>query len=230
MKFIYALLISIAITCSLLYMLSTVNPAVFSKEDSSYNLVYASLFTIFAICGVLTNGRIAALKNLSQFAVWVVLIFIMVGLYGFRFQLENFYNVAMLNLMPSRVSIAQDGSVQIAKSNNGHYMVTANVNNVPIYFLIDTGATDVSLTMNDAKKIGIDTSNLVFNQATNTANGINYAAQIVISSIKIGNIEISRIKGNVIREGLDTSLLGMSFLNKLTSYSFQNDILSMEKK
>lgn len=231
MKFIYALFISIIITCGLLYLLSAVNPTIFNQKDSNnYSLIYSAVLTAFAIFGILRGGKITALRNLSHFGIWMVIIFVLVGCYGFRMQIQNFFDVALMNLIPSKVSISQDGSVQIAKSNNGHFMVTADVNNSPVYFLIDTGATEVSLTLSDAKRAGIDTSILAFNQATSTANGINYAAPIIISSIKIGNIELSNIKGNVIKDGLDTSLLGMSFLNMLTSFSFQNDTLVMKKK
>lgn len=231
MKFIYALLISIIITSGLIYLAVTINPMAWDqKYGNTYGLIYLSLLSVFFIYGILRGGMLSALKKLSQFGVWIALIFILVGFYGFRMQIQNFFNIALLNLIPSKVSISQDGSVQIAKSSNGHFMVTANVNNSPVYFLIDTGATEVSLTLSDARRAGIDISALEFNQATSTANGTNYAASIIISTIKIGNIELNNIKGNVIKEGLDTSLLGMSFLNQLTSYSFQNDIFLMEKK
>jgi len=231
MKFLCSIIVGIAVVCCLFFFLIKINPNILSDKNNIPNLAYGSLLTIFAISGIVSRGgNVTVIKKISQFGIWIFLIIILVGGYGFRYQLKDFFNVAMMNLVPSKVTISQDGSIAVAKSSNGHFMLTANINDVPVYFLVDTGATDVALTLDDARRIGIDTTSLIYNKPTSTANGINYAASIIIPSIKIGDIEVSNVKGSILKSGLDTSLLGMSFLGSLSSYSVQNAVMVMEKK
>jgi len=203
---------------------------VIQNKDNLSTIIYGCIIVSFTLANLLSSDTRTIFKSLGQFGIWIVIIFIIIGCYGLRYQIKDFYNVAMLNLIPSKVSIVKEGSVAIAKSNNGHYMLTANINSKPVYFLVDTGATDVSLTLDDARRIGVNTDSLIYDQATSTANGINFGANIIISSISVGDIVINNVRGTVVKQGMDTSLLGMSFLSKLTSYSVENEVLVMTKK
>jgi aspartyl protease family protein len=108
-------------------------------------------------------------------------------------------------------------------------MIDALVNNAKVNFMLDTGASLVSLTLQDAIKSGVDVENLNYNMPSQTANGIAYSAPIMINEIRIGNITINNVSGSVSKNGLNKSLLGMSFLSKLKSYEVTKDTLTLKK-
>lgn len=108
---------------------------------------------------------------------------------------------------------------------NGHFWANARVNSGRVHFLVDTGASSVALTLNDAKKSGIKTRDLVYNVPVSTAGGTNYAASIKLKSVSIGSITLRDVDALVIRKGLTTSLLGMSYLGELQKVEATRDTL-----
>ena len=106
-------------------------------------------------------------------------------------------------------------SAVIAKSPDGQYWAEASVNDMPVKFLVDTGASVVVLTPQDAKKAGLRPDNLTYNVPMNTAAGKIMAANTDIASIAVGDVVLHNVRAVVIPRGLTHSLLGMSFLGEL---------------
>jgi len=98
---------------------------------------------------------------------------------------------------------------------NGHFWTNAKVNNGSVHFLVDTGASTVALTLNDAKKAGIKVRDLEYNIPVSTAGGTNYGASVKLKRVSVGAITIRDVEAIVIKDGLTTSLLGMSYLGEL---------------
>ena len=106
--------------------------------------------------------------------------------------------------------------VSIPKSrNDGQFWTDARVNSGHVRFLVDTGASSVALTLNDAKKAGIRTRDLKYNVPIATAGGRNMAAYVELKSISVGAITLRNVRALVVPEGLGTSLLGMTYLGQL---------------
>jgi aspartyl protease family protein len=108
----------------------------------------------------------------------------------------------------------------------GHFSLTATVNGAPIRFVVDTGATLVALTLDDARAAGIGRSELTFNQLTQTANGRVHFAPLMLREIRIEQLSIENVPAAVI-ENLDQSLLGMSFLKRLKSFEMREGALTI---
>jgi aspartyl protease family protein len=108
----------------------------------------------------------------------------------------------------------------------GHFSVTATINGAPTRLVIDTGASLVALTLDDARAAGIGSSELVFNQVTQTANGRVRFAPVMLRDIRIGQLSVDNVPAAVI-ENLDQSLLGMSFLKRLKSFEMREGALTM---
>ena len=108
----------------------------------------------------------------------------------------------------------------------GHFILTAAVNGAPIRVVVDTGASLVALTLEDAKAAGIDRSQLVFNNITRTANGAARFALVTLREIQIGHLSIGNVPAAVL-ENLDQSLLGMSFLTRLKSFEIRDGALTI---
>jgi aspartyl protease family protein len=103
--------------------------------------------------------------------------------------------------------------VAIAADGQGHHWTVGQVNGKTIRFLIDTGATTVSLPAGFAKVAGIDyqKGQRGFVQ---TANGPAAAFRVTLNSLTVGDITLYQVEGTVMESGLDVALLGMSFLSR----------------
>ena len=108
----------------------------------------------------------------------------------------------------------------------GHVALTAMVNGAPVRFLVDTGASRVTLTAEDARAAGIGRSELVFNQRSLTANGLAREAPVTLREIRIEQLSIDDVPAAV-NENLNVSLLGMSFLKRLKSFEMREGALTI---
>jgi aspartyl protease family protein len=108
----------------------------------------------------------------------------------------------------------------------GHFSLTATVNGAPTRFVVDTGASLVALTLDDARAAGIGRSELVFNQLTQTANGRVRFAPVMLREVRIEQLSIENVPAAVI-ENLDQSLLGMSFIKRLKSFEMREGALTI---
>ena len=110
------------------------------------------------------------------------------------------------------------GDAQVAKGPDGHYWADAQVNGRPVRFLIDTGASFVALTRGDAEQLGLNPSSLVYDAPVATANGRTAAARVQLDYVSVSGARVEQVPAMVISDGLSTSLLGMSYLNRLSGY------------
>jgi aspartyl protease family protein len=129
---------------------------------------------------------------------------------------------------PERDEVDGDGGdlEQVIRAGTyGHFLVEAVVNGVPIDFMIDTGASHVVLTLDDAAKIGFTGNNLQFTQEFESANGTVRAAPVELRELRIGQLQLFDLEASVNGGPLPISLLGMSFLRRLRGYEVARDRL-----
>jgi aspartyl protease family protein len=119
---------------------------------------------------------------------------------------------------PAPVTSSQIRAASLRKEGDGHFWATAYVNGQPVRFLVDTGASLVALTKQDARKIGVDTDNMEETAEVRTAAGRVKAAVVNFDAIEIDGVTVKNVQAVVIEKGLESSLLGMSFLNRLDGY------------
>jgi aspartyl protease family protein len=108
----------------------------------------------------------------------------------------------------------------------GHVVLTAMVNGAPIQFLVDTGASLVCLTPDDARVAGVKSDELVFNQIVQTGNGPVHAAVAVLREMRIEQLQMDNVQAAVI-EKLPKSVIGMSFLSRLKAFEMRSGALTM---
>jgi aspartyl protease family protein len=115
---------------------------------------------------------------------------------------------------------------RIARDRQGHYVTQAKLNGRAVDVLVDTGATLVAINETTARRLGIRLQAEDFRYRVRTANGTTEAAQAMIGEIAIGRIVIRDVPALVSRDkALSTTLLGMSFLNKLKKFEFESGAL-----
>jgi aspartyl protease family protein len=111
------------------------------------------------------------------------------------------------------------GVVEIEPDSNGQYQTEMEIDQTPVRALVDTGATLVALTAEDARQLDIDPQPSAFNIPARTANGTAKVAHVRLREISIGDITVHDVDAVVAQPGaLRISLLGMSFLRKLSGF------------
>ena len=108
----------------------------------------------------------------------------------------------------------------------GHVTITATINGAPVRLLVDTGASLVFLTLEDARAAGISRGEVLFSQRVDTAYGPVRVAPVMLREIRLEQLSIETVPAAVI-ENLDRSVLGMSFLKRLKSFEMREGALTI---
>lgn len=125
---------------------------------------------------------------------------------------------------------AEAGSVSLKADDHGHFETEAEINGRPIDVMVDTGATIVALTYDDAERSGIYPKPGDFTHTVSTANGQARVAPVEIDSIRIGDITVRNIRAAVAEPGkLHRTLLGMSFLGRLSRVDMRSNTLVLHE-
>jgi aspartyl protease family protein len=116
-------------------------------------------------------------------------------------------------------------TAEVEKAADGHYWAEAQVDGREVRFLVDTGATEVALTTDDARRLGIDLSSLTFDRAVTTASGPSKAAAVDLDYVSVAGARVDHVSALVLQNGLSTSLLGMTYLGRLSKFEATRDAL-----
>ena len=117
----------------------------------------------------------------------------------------------------------------IRKAADGEYWANGVVNGANVRFLVDTGASAVALTPDDARKLGLDMASLNYGYKVVTAGGSTRAAAVKLASVTVAGAKLRDVDALVIEKGLDTSLLGMTYLGRLSSFQATRDGLYLQR-
>lgn len=221
-------LIFIGLITGLIFLLNKNFPNALSTPEGHYSLISSLVILLFLSIGIFRSNTdwSFVLKNA---VIWLGISFVLVAGYSYQYSIKAFFNPIIGNIAPSLAQNNGNGTVTIYAGQNGHFTVNALVNGANVQFLLDTGASEVVLTPQDAKNAGIDISNLAFSSIVQTANGNTSTAPVTLDQIQVGNIALQNVEASVSQGGLDTSLLGMSFLTRLGSYSVSEGQLTMSQ-
>ncbi len=120
-------------------------------------------------------------------------------------------------------------ATELKAGRNGHFVVTADINGSQVKVMVDTGASAVALSYEDAQKVGLRPRSLDFDVPVSTANGITKAAKVMLDEVEIDGVRVFNVQGLVLPEGvMNGSLLGMSFLGKLRSFKVEDGVLYLK--
>lgn len=141
--------------------------------------------------------------------------------------------VAFAAVVCSAMMAASDASAtsaEVVADARGHFITMAEIEHTPIMVLVDTGASVVALSYEDAEQAGLAPRTLTYDVPINTANGRVEAARVVLDRVEIGNVLVRDVEGVVLPRGAyEGTLLGMSFLNKLSRFKVENGTLFLDE-
>ena len=115
----------------------------------------------------------------------------------------------------------------IPASRDGHFYVDAFVGSTQIRFLVDTGASSVTLSRDDAWRLGLAPADEHYTRVANTANGQVRVAPVMLDSLRIGDYWIDNVEAVVIDNAMPLSLLGMSYLRRLSNVEMTDRALTL---
>lgn len=214
---------------ALITFLNAQFPGAMAEEGSAPRLVYlVILLAVVAGSGIIGH-RVLLSDAIKMALTWVAVFAVLIIGYAYRADFAVMMGRVGPEVTPSRPAQEGTGMVALYRQDHGHFGVDALVNKARISFLVDTGASDVVLTYRDAERAGLEPWNLDYNRAYSTANGTAFGARVDIQKITIGDITLYNVKGSVMREGLSQSLLGLSFLDRLSSYQISGNKMILQR-
>ena len=193
------------------------------------HLLYLVGLLALVSSGVVAARRLDLRRSLKQALGWIALALVLVAGYAYRFEIEAVGDRLLGALIPSYGRSAGSGSIAFRASNDGHFRVEALVDGTRIRFLVDTGASDVVLSRADARRLGFDLERLAFTEFYATANGTVRGAPVRLGDFVLGPIHFTDMRASVNGADMDSSLLGMSFLDRLGSYEVRGDTLTLRR-
>lgn len=131
---------------------------------------------------------------------------------------------------PPIAAAASPGEVKetvIERESNGHFYVYAKVNGELVRFLVDTGASGVALTTEDAQRVGLQFSPNEFEDIGSGASGVVRGKLVRIKEIEVDGKKVEDVSGAVL-EGSEMSLLGQSYLSRLGEVRMVGDYMVLK--
>ena len=170
-------------------------------------LVYL-LLLLTAVGGwFIAENRTAIGKSLRMFLAWGLIFLGVVAVYGLWDDIRR-------DIVPRQSVISDGSSIHVPRGRGGHFFLQVDVNGTPVDFIVDTGATEVVLSLEDARRAGFDPDNLAFLGTARTANGPVKTAFATADVMSLGPVRFERVRVAVNSGDMDDSLLGMSFLSR----------------
>jgi len=121
------------------------------------------------------------------------------------------------------------GVTEIKADDRGHFVTKAEIDGTDITVMVDTGASVVALSYEDADAIGLRPHSLTYNAPVLTANGAINAARVTLRRVEIDGVTVRDVEGMVLPAGaMSGSLLGMSFLSHLRSFRVEDGVLRLQ--
>jgi aspartyl protease family protein len=174
----------------------------------------------------LTLFRERFASALQSALIWVVIALLLAIGYTYRFELQDVSERVLAEIVPGHVA-TRGRTVEIVRTG-GSFSIGAQVNGARIPMALDTGASSVVLTQEAAKAAGLPLEVLAYTVNVDTANGRARAAPVTLDRLAVGGIVERSVPALIAQPGqLHTSLLGMSFLNRLQSWEVRGDQLLM---
>lgn len=177
------------------------------RFDDTGQLFYLLAVLLFVGFWYFGTRRIRWVQALQQAAAWALIFFLVIAGVGIWQEMQS-------NLPASQVRIEDTGRIVAERARDGHYHLTLNVNGVATDFLVDTGATDVVLTRNDAKAAGLALDDLNFIGRAKTANGEVRTAPVRLETLSLGPVTDKNVYAVVNDGEMQQSLLGMGYLQR----------------
>ncbi len=192
------------------------------SSDSIGQLVYLLLLGVVVGGWFFAQNRQRLNKTLQQAILWSFLFAGAIILYGLKDSLRQ-------QLMP--VNMTQLGGQKIAlrRASDRHFYARLEINGVAVDFVVDTGATNLVLSRQDARRVGIDPDKLAYYLTAQTANGTVRTARVTLDEVRFGPFTDHKVRAWVNDGEMQGSLLGMSYLSRFSNIQISGNTMTLSR-
>lgn len=110
---------------------------------------------------------------------------------------------------------------------DGHFYADAEVAGMPVHFLVDTGASVIALTAEDASNVGLEWTDDDLRYVGQGASGAIYGVPVTLDDVSLGGFRGEHVAAVIVPKGLPVSLLGQSFLSRVPKLDIAGDKLTL---
>lgn len=186
------------------------------------NLIYLVLLGAVLVLWFVVENRTSLSAKIKQIAAWGLIFLGVIAAYGMWGDIQR-------ATVPTQAVFAGDNHVELPRAPDGHYYLTLTVNGAAVPFMVDTGASGVVLTSQDAERAGLDVSTMAFYSEAMTANGLVKIAPVTLDSVVLGPFEDRNLPAAVNGGEMQQSLLGMSYLQRFSRLEISRGKMILER-
>ncbi len=190
--------------------------------DTIGRLIYLLLLGLVVGGWFFAQNRQKLNKTLQQAVLWLFLFAGAVILYGLRNDLRR-------GLVPHQAQQISASEIVLTRAADRHFYATLQINGRPILFVIDTGATNMVLSKQDARRVGINPDALVYFSTAQTANGEVRTARVTLDIVQLGSFIDRNVTAWVNDGQMNGSLLGMSYLSRFSKLEISGDKMTLSR-
>lgn len=177
------------------------------SSDQIAQVLYLVVLGAAVLGSLILQSRRRRGEMLQQLSIWALIFVGVIAGVGLWSDISK-------SVLPQEASFGPGGSVSVPLGQDGHYHVTLKIHGVPVRFMIDTGASSLVLSPQDARRVGINPARLAYVGRATTANGDVATARVRLRDVSLGPIVDRAVYADVNKAPMDSSLLGMSYLKQ----------------
>lgn len=196
-------------------------------EDQNINLVFA-IGALVLVASALFSRRIGLGEIVRSVLSWIAIFAIFIVMFSYQHEIVGVWNKVTGEVTGANDQQIVGNTLQIRQSPDGHYWADAEVNGMPVRFLIDSGATTTAMTLKTAQAANVDINEGGFPTYLNTANGTVEAQRGTIQSLRVGPMVALELPVVVAEAFGDSNVLGMNFLSEMKSWRVEQGEMILE--
>jgi aspartyl protease family protein len=218
------LLIGVAVALAgalLIWKLAEAFPDALQSDWDKFRLINLIGFIALLSASIVLGRRFRTRDAIRNIAIWCA-VFAALGLgYTFSGELGWLGDRVRGELFPGTPVSSGPHEMAVNASEGGSYYVDGTINGAPAHFAIDTGASGIVLSPDDAARAGIDVAHLDYSLPVETAHGASFNATARVDRLVVGNFELHDVEVEINKLPMGSSLLGMTFLKRLDSFGVE---------
>lgn len=196
-------------------------------EDQNINLVFA-IGALVLVASALFSRRMGFGEIIRTALAWVAIFAVFIVGFSYQNEILAVWNRVSGEVTGANKQLVVGDTLRIRQSADGHFWANATVNELPVRFLIDSGATTTAMTLRTARNARIEISDSPFPIILTTANGSVEAQRGKIQSLQIGSMIARDLPVVVAEEFGDSNVIGMNFLSQLKSWRVEGREMILE--
>jgi aspartyl protease family protein len=183
------------------------------------------------ICILLLVSSLAARRlSLGEVAkaalAWIAIFAALFAIFSFRFEFIGIWERVKADISGTTGQNISGEAIELRRQDDGHYWLLVDINNKPVRFMVDSGATMTAINATTAKEVGVEADGYPI--ILSTANGRVAAKRANVSSLTVGPHTIDNHPVVVSESFGDVNLLGMNFLNSLHSWRVEGNVMVLQ--